>query len=183
MIRDSLEIFCRAVSSGQIDIYNEFSLQHELGIYLRSLFPKFKIQFERNVDFFGFRKQLFLKKEIDISVINNSNELTFAIELKYPRNGQYPEQMFKFCEDIKFLEQLKAAGTEKAFLIILFDDNLFYNGNSGGIYDYFRKGSVLTGDIRKPTGKKDKVVNIKGRYTISWKPNNGILKYSIIEIS
>ena len=34
------------------DIYNEFSFQHELGIYLRNVLPKdYKVQFERNVDF------------------------------------------------------------------------------------------------------------------------------------
>lgn len=60
-------------------------------------------------------------------------------KLKYPRNGQYPEQMYSFCKDILFIEQLKQAGFARTLLIIFADDPLFYNGYGGGIYDYFRK--------------------------------------------
>lgn len=36
-------------------VYNEFSLQHELGIFLREKLKKehFKVEFERNVKFFS----------------------------------------------------------------------------------------------------------------------------------
>lgn len=36
----------------------------------------------------------------------------YAIELKYPKNGQYPEQMYSFIKDIKFMQQVKE---KKAF--------------------------------------------------------------------
>ena len=62
----------------------------------------------------------------------------YAIELKYPRNGQHPEQMFSFCKDITFAEELVEAGSRHAAVIIFADDPLFYRGRSNGIYGYFR---------------------------------------------
>jgi len=41
------------VEEGSVDIYNEFSLQHELGIFLREELSDYKVQFERNTKFFG----------------------------------------------------------------------------------------------------------------------------------
>jgi hypothetical protein len=61
--------FFEKVKSDNIEIYNEFSLQHEMGIYLRSILPKHKIQFERNVSFFNIKSET-IKKEIDIVVYN-----------------------------------------------------------------------------------------------------------------
>ena len=102
--------FADNVRLGKIEIYNEFSLQHELGIFLRNRLSRYKIQFERNVSYFGFNKNDYVKREIDISVCNPDKNLLYAaIELKYPRNGQYPEQMYSFCKDISFVEQLKAS--------------------------------------------------------------------------
>src|SRR5215471_413115 len=103
--------FVGAISSGRTEVYNEFSLQHELGLHLRLRMPEYKVQFERNVFFFFPSRPQCTKKEIDISVFSADNrELLYAIEVKYPRNGQYPEQMFSFCKDIAFAEELHAAG-------------------------------------------------------------------------
>ncbi|MCT8674272.1 hypothetical protein KZ349_09990, partial [Glaesserella parasuis] len=56
-----------------IEIYNEFSFQHELGIFLREKLNEndkdYKIQFERNVKDFGYiPKDKNEKKEIDIVI-------------------------------------------------------------------------------------------------------------------
>jgi hypothetical protein len=89
-----------------LDVYNEFSLQHELGVFLRGKLEQRNVQFERNVSFF-FSGSTFVKKEIDIAIFSpDKSILDCAIELKFPRNGQYPEQMFSFCRDILFAEQL-----------------------------------------------------------------------------
>lgn len=57
--------FIKLVKDGTIDLYNEFSLQHELGVFLRDyLDKKYKIQFERNVSYFYISGTY--KKEIDI---------------------------------------------------------------------------------------------------------------------
>ena len=99
--------FLSDVAKGKAEIYNEFSLQHEFGLYLRpTVGTAFKVQFERPVSFFGLHRGSFVKKEIDISVFASDQSEKYAIELKYSRNGQHPEQMFKACQDIGFLEQL-----------------------------------------------------------------------------
>ncbi len=101
-----LNEFMGLVASGEVEVYNEFSLQHELGIFLRAKLMGYKVQFERNTKFFGITGTV--KHEIDIVVYNDKEK--HAIELKYPLNGQYPEQMFSFVKDIKFMEELKEAG-------------------------------------------------------------------------
>jgi hypothetical protein len=118
--------FVESVSARQIEVYNQFSLQHEFGIFLREKVLAFRVQFERNVSFFFSHKNSFAKRETDISVFSpNKEELRLAIELKYPRNGQHPEQMFSFCKDVAFAEELRHAGFSSTALIILAEDPLF----------------------------------------------------------
>jgi hypothetical protein len=181
MILDIIKEFTDTIRRGNTEIYNEFSLQHELGIAIRSHFADKKVQFERNVSFF-FRTGEFIKKEIDISVFSpDKSVLHYAIELKFPRNGQYPEQMFSFCKDICFVEQLKTFGFKRTFLIIFAEDPLFYSGNGDGIYGYFRQKKLLHGTIQKPTGKEYKTIGLKGSYQVQWIEVSNNLKYAIIE--
>ena len=84
--------FMKLILEEKIEVYNEFSLQHELGIFLRNEL--------RNTKFFNITKTI--KHEMDIVIYNESEK--YAIELKYPQNGQYPEQMFSCVKDIKFME-------------------------------------------------------------------------------
>ncbi|WML29353.1 hypothetical protein RCG24_15465 [Neobacillus sp. OS1-32] len=87
--------FMNMVSDGTIEIYNEFSIQFKLAIFLRANLPiDYKIQLERNINYFGLDKEHFLKKEMDIVVFNPATEEKHCSEIKYPTNGQYPEQMF-----------------------------------------------------------------------------------------
>jgi len=176
-----VESFVQGVKREQIEIYNEFSLQHEMGILLRSQFPNHKVQFERNVSFF-FGTGKFIKREIDLAVFSSDKAtLSYAIEMKFPRNGQYPEQMFSFCKDILFAEQLKKSGFKQTFLIIFADDPLFYSGNGKGIYGYSRQKKKLSGSVQKPTGRKDETIQLSGSYEIQWIPVSGDLKYALIE--
>ena len=118
--------FVEAVGSGAVEIYNEFSLQHELGVYLRSNLEQCRVQFERNVSHFHLAKSGFEKKEIDIAITYTpSGDPLSAIELKYPRNGQVPESMFSFCKDIAFLEQLVSSGFKSAYFLAVADDRRF----------------------------------------------------------
>ena len=160
--------FMNLIEDNQIEIYNEFSLQHELGIFLRENLNNYSIQFERNARFFGINNTI--KHEIDIVVFNDKEK--FAIELKYPRNRQYPEQMFLFIKDIKFMEELKIMGFDKTYCLTLVDDKNFYSDSKSKtdniIYSYFRNGNIVHGIIRKPTGSKDKAINIEGNYLIKW---------------
>jgi hypothetical protein len=177
----TIEMFIDLVKHRKIEIYNEFSLQHELGIMLRCQLPDWNVQFERNVGFF-FPAGKFIKKEIDISIFSpDKSKLRYAIELKYPRNGQYPEQMYSFCKDIQFIEELKQAGFEKAFLVVFADDPLFYSGKGDGIYGHFRKGNTLHGLVSKPTGEKGETLKLSGSYRVQWASVAGSLKYALIE--
>ncbi len=186
-MHDYIKQFSEQVKSGEVEVYNEFSLQHELGIFLRRVFKlqgnePIKIQFERNVSFFGLEKENFIKKEMDICIFNTDKTHCEAIELKFPRNGQYPEQMFSFCIDIRLLEQLLKAGFKKASLLIFADKKPFYEGyKDDKLYPYFRKGKPLTGHIQKPTGEKDRELHLEGTYQVEWHPIMGNLKYALIE--
>ena len=180
----TIDKFVAEIASGNVEIYNEFSLQHELGIFLRNQSPKFcKVQFERNVSYFGMDQTATLKREIDISVFSDPQNAIAALELKYPRNGQYPEQMFSFCKDIAFLESLVASGFQRAFFVAFADDRLFWEGRGEGIYEFFRLGRELHGTIAKPTGKENFTVEIRGKYKIHWKPVIRTLRYASVTVS
>lgn len=173
-----LEEFADLIRNEEVEVYNEFSLQHELGIFLRAKLTGNKVQFERNTKFFGITGTV--KHEIDI-VIYNENE-KYAIELKYPLNGQYPEQMYSFIKDIKFMEQLKEAGFDGAYCMTLVRDKNFYSGNKvDGVYSYFRNGNTIHGTIINPTGKKDESIDVHGEYQVEWKSINN-WKYYIVDM-
>lgn len=172
--------FFQTIAEGKTEVYNEFSLQHELGCFLRQslLVAGYKVQFERPVRLFGLRRDGFVKSEIDITLVSACGSERYAIELKFPRNGMVPEQMFNFCKDISFLEQLVAAGFTAGFFIAAVDDPLFYSGaKTDGIYSHFRIANVLSGTVHKPTGPKDETVNLCGNYTVSWQDVSPPLKY------
>ena len=162
--------FFEYAKTNKIEIYNEFSFQHELGVFLREKMDGYKVQFERNVSDFEIGGTI--KKEIDIVVLNPAKKEKFAIELKYPRNGQYPEQMYSFVKDIKFMEQLQRHhGFQHTYCLVLVDDPLFHSGSmTEGIYKHFRGENRVYGCINKPTGKgkDDKRVELEGEHLISW---------------
>lgn len=175
--------FTQAVGTGAIEIYNEFSLQHELGLYLRTHLSNCKVQFERNVSHFKLAKSTFEKKEIDIAITSTeSGAHLSAVELKYPRNGQVPESMFGFCKDIAFLEQLVSSGFDSAYFLAVVDHHHFYSGSVEGIYGLFRGGIPITGKITKPTGAKDKEINIVGSYTANWYPILGSTMFCLLRV-
>ena len=178
MIIKLLKKFMESVAAGGIEVYNEFSLQHELGIFLRANLTGYKVQFERNTKFFGIQGTV--KHEMDIVIYNDSER--YAIELKYPLNGQYPEQMFSFVKDIKFMEEMKEAGFNAAYCLTLVEDKNFYSGQKrDGIYAFFRGGESVHGLICKPTGKKDEQIAVKGKYEISWMDCRN-MKYYLVHI-
>lgn len=163
-------------------IYNEFSLQHELGIFLREELKSFKVEFERNVKFFSesqdenFLKK-FVKKEMDVVAYkrNSKNLEKYAIELKYPTNGAYPRRMFQFVEDIKFMEQAKdELGFTKTYCLTLVSDlqkgipfRYSSRKNEGKIYHYFRDNKEIHGKITNPLNISE-VHDIKRKFSIKW---------------
>ena len=181
------------------DIYNEFSLQHELGIHLREVLGKdYAVRFEKNINnIFGKECQT-VKKEIDISIFSDDGRRKVAaIELKFPRNGQYPEQMYQFCKDIEFMEEAKRLGFGRCFTVVLADDPKFFmrtgRESDSSIYNMFRtlysdstsaESVPITNKIQKPTGNKDgNICVIKGCYRPEWKHlGKSDIRYYIIEV-
>lgn len=183
-----LEEFMHLKQTNGVDVYNEISLQLELGLYLRQK-GGYTVRFERNIgEYVDVDKTSnFVKKEIDIVAYKGKDELKaekIAIELKFPRNGQYPEQMFSFVEDIKFMEQVKRVDGFKTFVVVLVDDKNFYENNKRqpvpyGIYSYFRsdkksekKEVCIPANtiINKPTGKKvQSIGGLNNQYNSTWK--------------
>jgi hypothetical protein len=156
-------------------LYNEASLQHELALFLRPKLPyAWRLFLERPVASLRPIAARLTKKEIDIAVVDTKTNRVVAIELKCPRQGQHPEQMFKACQDLEFLEQLVHAGFAGGIFIMHVRDPLFYQrGSRGGIYAHFRAGAPICGTIRKPTGARDAIVSLSGSYAPAWTVAHG----------
>lgn len=183
-LKGLVERFFLYIETENIEIYNEFSFQHELGIFLREELKGYRVQFERNVSYFLIDNRT-IKKEIDISIFNEDKSERYAIELKHPLNGQYPEQMYSFVKDIKFMEELKESGFAKTAVVILVSDRPFYEGRSNqGVYKYFREEYRVYGEIHKPTGtmKGKESIILKGVYNFLWQSLEDNKKYFMIEI-
>jgi len=61
-LRQLVDGFFLLVQSKSTEIYNEFSLHHELGIFLCEKLPDYRIQFERNVSYFTPDNKIIKKK-------------------------------------------------------------------------------------------------------------------------
>lgn len=180
MIKKLLYEFMSLVEDNQVEVYNEFSLQHELGIFLREHLSGYKVQFERNTKFFGITGTI--KHEIDIVIYNETEK--YAIELKYPVNGQYPDQMYSFIKDIAFMEQLHAKGFTATYSLTMVTDKNFYAGKKNdGIYVFFRENTILCGKVKKPTGNSDEIIEVSRKHTINWEGGKNQFKYYIIDIN
>lgn len=177
----------------QIEIYNEFSFQHELGIFLRCILKNYKIQFERNIkkdNVLNPEAKETIKKEMDILIFNQDFSEKYAIELKFPNNGMVPETMLHFVKDIKFMEEVKALGFTATACVSLVDDSNFYtfskNSKIDGIYQFFRgEAKLLEKSIEKPTGDSKYTINLSGAYQIKWivaDKRNPLRKYYVVQI-
>jgi len=142
------------------------------------------VQFERNVSHFNIDNKT-IKKEIDITVFLKDKTEKYAIELKCPLNGQYPEQMYSFVKDIKFMEQLKERGFTNTCCVVLVSDRPFYQGKANnGIYKYFREEFSVYGEIFKPTGSSRNIesITLSRGYDFEWKELSATRRYFIIEM-
>ena len=148
-------------------IYNECSLQYELGIWLRDKLNSDKADIEYEI-YFEKNTKTFLdnpiektadnssKCEVDLIIIGRiGNEIKekYAIELKFPINGQYPEQMKKFKEDMKFMKGIYDVWKDEnledcnTYCLTLVNDSNFYkvsnreNKENKDLYYQFRSES------------------------------------------
>jgi len=172
-IKNLVENFVGYVKKNNVTIYNEASIQYELAIFLRRKIKNYKIQLERNVSAFGLdkTKTKFLKKEIDVCIFRGDEPKKsaekYAIEIKFPINGEYPAQMFSFCKDIRFLEELRAAGFQNNLFIAFTNDRLFWEGEKkDGVYKPFRQSEKLEGVVKDPFSNEE--IKFEKKYHFKW---------------
>lgn len=147
-------------------IYNERSLQLELACYFRA--HGAQVEFERSFEIKALPGSTCTsKRNLDLFVRKGGQ--TTAIELKVPLNGQHPETLYSFCNDIAFVEGIvRAKQADSGFCLMVTNDPVFWTDSRRGspVHDLFRcKGSCLTGAIQKPTGQNKTTVILSGRYT------------------
>ena len=183
LFHDLLNEFVKEISLKKIEVYNEASIQHELALLLRKNLNDYKVQFERNVSAFGLNKQIFVKKEIDLVIFKKDKSEAYAIEIKFPRQKAYPNQMLMICEDIKFLEQLKNANFTKCFFLAFADDGNFWNDKGGRtIYQKFRKEKRLEGKFEGKINGKHIKLNFDSSYRINWKSIDECTRYFLVTV-
>jgi len=161
--------------------YVEATFQFQLMMELASIYNKTLIFPERSIKYYGLSK--LTKERIDIVLEIDGN---VALELKMPMNGQVPEQMFKFVQDIKFLEELKSKKKfAKCYLITVTNNQNFWCGReTDGIYRYFRDNYKVNGKIQKPTWKStEKIIHeVVGEYEIQWNILDNYFRYFVVEV-
>ena len=175
-----------------IDRYtSEFTLQFRICRFLQSLDSNLVIELESNINRYGLEK--FTKKEIDIEYYNN--DIRSCIELKYIRDkGSYNIGMFRFYEDIKFVEELIESGKFQNGYCILFTSlKEIYttpnrklnpkNKENLKLYKSYREKKQLGGTVSIKTGKLDKSMSIKGQYNLNWFDFDNGIESCIIKIS
>ena len=168
------------------NIYNEISLQHELGLFLREyLEGTWKIFFEKSMYSNQNKKNdkkentkensLWIKKEVDLVAIKYENGKIsgkYAIELKFSKgiNARTPENMFDFIKDIHFMEQVKKyKDFTKTYNLIIVDSPKYYDKyyyekkNRPYIYYIFKAESDGKIEIPKiPDNDKKKYIHPTG---------------------
>lgn len=157
MINHIIE-FIESLKDGQIELYNEYGLQHELGYFLRQ--KKIKVKFEYNINLLDIDVPIPLKKEMDLFFEENKKK--YLIELKFPTKGAFPLNMTQSIKDIFFIQQLIDTGLiNKGYFLFFTKQPQYLDGyDSDKIYSYFRKGKLINKfsitDIQKFLHKKEK---------------------------
>jgi|SRR5665213_1501278 len=147
-------------------IYNERSLQLELGYYFRS--HAAQVEFERPYIVTPLKGSTCHQKT-NLDLLVRQNGRTTAIELKVPLNGRHPETLYDFCNDVAFVEGIVRSGfADEGICVLMTNDRAFWNdsGRGSDIHHIFRrKGSLLTGAVKKPTGAANTTVVVSGSYS------------------
>ncbi len=168
MTLNDIQNFFNQIKPG--DLYNEASVQYELGCYLRGALSNSKIHFERNISYLNIKKGCLPKSEMDLLVEQNSQ--FWVIEIKAPLNQAKarPVTVFEWIEDLKFLEKLKSKGYS-GFSIFITDQQGYKLGSkkTGKLLTDIRAGVIHGTYKRKSTSTvpKDKI-SLSQTYNINW---------------
>lgn len=158
-------------------IYNEISLQFELGFFLKENLKNHNVEFERNINNFYTKKETFNRKnftkhEIDIAIYDETKQEKCAIELKYPRKKAYSRRIDSFLKDIDFVEELKQNLNFQGGFVLTFIDK-----SEGGFY----KGKYQTNDMKAIFRSSGETL-YRNRYSIRWINYKNNLKYYLLKI-
>jgi hypothetical protein len=164
---------------------NEANLQHRLALYLAKCLPAgFQLILECPTKDILPNAPRLVKKEIDLVIRSANGDEIFVVELKCPRQGQYPEQMFKICQDLQFLEELVEHGCDGGVFAAHVIDPLYYSsGSKAGIYAHFRGDLPLTSKVLKPTGARNEEAILTGTYSVAWAECGGSSRYWIQSVA
>lgn len=182
--------FCETKNWFFDDYTSEFTIQFRLCRFLDFLYTSNIIELESNIERYGYTA--LIKKEIDIDIRSDSGIRT-AIELKFIRDqGSYNIGMYKFCEDIKFLEQLTELEFHKGLSIVFTNIKELYtkpnkpinpkNKENLHLYNCFRNEFKLKGEIKIKTGNFNDSLTLKGEYDLNWIDFTNYIKVCVIEV-
>jgi hypothetical protein len=170
---------------------SEFTFQFRISRFLDSHYNNIEIELESSV--FRYNISKLIKKEIDIDIELNNTK--YAIELKYIRDkGSFNIGMFKYCEDIKFIEQLMENKIiEKGYAILFTTIPEVYskpnkqlnpkNIENLKLYRAFRELYEVNGNLSIKTGKLNESLYLKGKYKLNWLDFIDNIKVCFIEIT
>jgi hypothetical protein len=169
---------------------SEFTFQFRICRYLEEVNNNYFIELESNIERYDCGR--LIKKEIDIDIISSDNK-KIAIELKYVRDqGSFNIGMYKYCEDIKFLEELVETKFDIGYAIIFTNIKELYtapnrtqnpkNEENKVLYTSFRINKKLTGELKIKTGTMNESLSLRGEYILNWEDFFQNIKVCIVKI-
>ncbi len=164
-MRELIESFFEQPPKDCGPIYNERSLQLELAYWFRRMGAR--VEFERPYRIMGLDGSTCPPKS-NLDLLVRKDGVSAAIEFKVPLNGQHPETLYSFCNDIAFIEGVvRHKFVDRGYCLLVTNDHVFWEDTGRGsmIHNLFRcRGSTLSGVVEKPTGQKKTTVALSGCY-------------------
>lgn len=169
---------------------SEFTFQFRLCRFLENNNKSNKIELESNIERYNYNK--LIKKEIDIDLLTFDNK-KIAIEIKFIRDqGSFNIGMYKYCEDIKFLEELTDLNFLEGYAILFTTIKELYtppqkkqnprNIENISLYNCFRVELKLKGNLKIKTGKMNESLTLRNEYEINWIDFDENIKACIVKV-
>lgn len=169
---------------------SEFTFQFRICRFLEDKKMAGEVELESNIQRYNFPK--LIKKEIDIDFIDITGN-KIAMELKFVRDlGSFNIGMFKFCEDVRFLEQLVEYGFDSGFAVIFTTIEKIYtrsikelkpkNPENTNLYRGFRENFQISGTLSIKTGNLNQTIYLNGKYDLNWEDFLGNIKVCVVKV-
>lgn len=178
IINTSYKILCNKIASGNIDVYNEASLQLQFSVILKSIGQlyeyeikdRFEIELEKKIDLESKTWKSNNQKarcDIWLSIYNGKNRYSAAIELKYFKKSQgetTTDNRFSILCDIENLEHYKKLFKNLSCYSIVYTDNVNYVRSNSASYINIGEGTTHHGKIIS----NNREIILNNSYTFSW---------------